>query len=101
MLSRIKTLLFVFAMLAGAAGPAIADENDPESKAGSAVANILFDTDASEFVSYKTKSDGSVDVTFANNTPDAIYSDILNKLQTHPDIKRVLAGKNGPRCSRF
>lgn len=70
--------------------------------ADSAVANILFDYDGSfEFASYKVNSSGFVDITFARNMPDTLYSEILKKLQEHPDISGVLAGKGGPTCSLF
>jgi len=81
------------------AGPAGAEE--VEDKTNAAIANILFENDADEFVSYSIRSDGWLDVTFASNTPDPIYSKILNKLETNPDIKGVLAGRNGPTCNRF
>lgn len=74
---------------------------DALSKTSSAVANILFEHDADEFASYSIKDNGFLDITFARNTPDALYSEILNKLQKHPDIKGVLAGKGGPSCPRF
>lgn len=75
--------------------------NDPASAASAAVSGILFDYDADEFASYVINDKGHVDITFARNTPDALYSEILNKLQTHPGIKSVLAGRGGPTCSRF
>jgi len=55
--------------------------------------------DADEFSSYSIEDDGFLDITFARNTPDVLYSEILNKLQKHPDIKGVLAGKSGTSCS--
>lgn len=80
-------------------GPVLAE--DALSKTSAAVTNILFDHDADEFASYDIRDSGFLDITFARNTPDALYSEILNKLQKHPDIKGVLAGKGGPTCSRF
>lgn len=74
----------------------VADELD---KADSAVANILFDYDGSqEFASYAINEDGFVDITFASNTPDKLYGEILTKMQNHPDIDGVLSGKGGPIC---
>lgn len=68
-------------------------------KASAAVANILFDFDGAEqFATYSVNDDGFVDITFARNMPDRIYSAILNRLQNNPDIKGVLAGKGGPVC---
>ena len=78
-----------------------ADEN-PMDKADSAVANILFDYDYSEeYTSYMVNDDGFVDVTFAENIPNKLYSDILNKLNKHPDINGVLADTTGAYCKRF
>jgi hypothetical protein len=74
---------------------------DALSKADAAVSNILFDEEADEFTSYSISQDGFVDITLARNTPDPLYSKILNKLLKHPDIKGVLAGKGGPICSIF
>lgn len=74
---------------------------DPESKSTDAVTAILFDHEAEEFATYKISHKGNVDITFASNTPDLIYSVILNKLLHHPDIPEVLAGKGGPACARF
>ena len=82
-----------------ATGPVLAE--DALTKTSSAVASILFEYDADEFASYGIRNDGFLDITFARNTPDDLYSEILNKLQKHPDIKGVLAGKGGPSCSRF
>jgi hypothetical protein len=74
---------------------------DAPSKTSAAVTNILFEYDADEFASYSIRDSGFLDITFARNTPDALYSEMLNKLQKHPDIKGVLAGRGGPTCSRF
>ena len=72
------------------------------SKADLAVAEILFEYDgAEEFASYKVAEDGFVDITFAVNTPDSLYSEILGKLNSHTDINGVLAGKTGSFCSLF
>jgi len=81
------------------ASPVLAE--DAEAKTSSAVTNILFEYDADEFASYRIRESGFLDITFARNTPDALYSEMLNKLQKHPDIKGVLAGRGGPTCSRF
>jgi len=83
------------------AGPWAAHAEDAMSKTSSAATGILFDYDASDFASYSIRDDGHLEITFARNTPDALYSEILNKLQNHPDIKGVLAGKDGPSCGRF
>ena len=73
-----------------------ADEMD---KSDAAVANILFEYDGSEeFASYAVKDDGFVDINFASNMPDKLFSEILTKMQNHPDINGVLAGRDGPIC---
>jgi hypothetical protein len=102
MLSKIRSCLLSVLLVCGAvaATPARGEE-DALSKAGTAVANVLFENDADEFASYGVRDNGFVDVVFARNTPDNLYNDILSKLQHHPDIKGVLAGKGGPTCSRF
>lgn len=79
----------------------LAIAQDEESIASGAVAEILFNEDAEEFTSYRVSPNGFVDITFARNTPDPIYSNILHKLKTDPGIKGVLAGKGGKACGRF
>ena len=74
----------------------VADELD---NADAAVTGILFDYEGSEeFATYIIKDDGFVDITFARNMPDKLYGEILAKLNNHPDIHGVLAGKGGPVC---
>ena len=97
-----KTLrCLLLAISLGLTGLPTAQAEDAVSKTSAAVSGILFDYDASDFASYRIRDDGHLEVTFARNTPDALYSEILNKLQNHPNIKGVLAGKDGPSCSRF
>ena len=88
-------------MTCGIAGASPVFAGDAASKTSAAVTNILFEYDADEYVSYSVQDNGFLDVTFARNTPDALYGEMLNKLQEHPDIKGVLAGRDGPTCSRF
>jgi hypothetical protein len=73
---------------------------DALQKADLAVATVLFDYEEPgyEFASYRVSEDGFVEIVFASNMPDDLYVEILNKLQNHPDIKGVLAGKGGPTC---
>lgn len=95
-------LAALFLPLALLIGSALALANEIESKASEAVANVLFDFDGSnEFVSYRVREDGFVDAVFARNTPEALYSEVVEKLRANPDIKGVLAGRGGPVCSRF
>lgn len=75
---------------------------DELGRADAAVATILFEFDGSEeFATYRANDDGSVDLIFARNTPDALYEKILTRLQQHPDISSVLASKGGPACRLF
>jgi len=94
-----RFLLAALLAAAVAATPALAD--DPMVRAGVAVANILFAHDGDQFTTYTVREDGFVDIDFARNTPEALYSQILGELQQSPDIKGVLAGKGGPVCSLF
>ena len=74
-------------------------EADTQAMADKAVANILFDFEyGSEVASYSVNEDGFVNMEFARNTPDKLYSDILTKIKNHPDIKGVLASKSAPAC---
>ncbi len=93
------TLALLLAFTLPFSTPATAQ--DAESKANAAVSAILFEEDADEFTSFRIDGKGFLNVTFASNTPDEVYSRILNKLQNHPDIRGVLAGKGGPACRRF
>ena len=77
-----------------------AQASDAQSRADLAVANILFDFDApSDLATYRIRDDGLVEIVFANNMPDKVYSDLLAKLNNHPDIPDVLAGRGGPPCA--
>lgn len=98
---KLSLAVLAFFIIYGVAGTGSVLAEDARSKASAAVTGILFDYNASDFSSYIVNEDGSLDFTFASNTPDAIYSEILNALQKNPDIKGVLAGKNGPTCSSF
>lgn len=74
-------------------------EMDARSKADAAVADILFDYEgAEEFASYAVRDNGFVDITFARNMPDALYSELLAKLKHDANIPGVLAGKTGRAC---
>ena len=81
---------------------ATASASDVQFKADSAVADILFEYYGSEqYASYAVSEDGFVDITFASNIPDDLYSEILGRLKKHEDIDGVLAGSSGPACSLF
>jgi hypothetical protein len=80
----------------------LAHSESVASRADLAVAEILFEYDGSEeYATYRVADDGFVDVTFAVNTPDPLYSEILARLNSHPDINGVLAGKTGSFCPLF
>ena len=98
---KISPYLIAVFMTCGIAGVGPVLAEDAESKSSAAVTNILFEYDADEFASYGISDSGFLDITFASNTPETLYSEILNKLQKHPDIKGVLPGRDGPTCSRF
>ena len=101
---KLRSYLFAVIMVYGitAANTLLAeDSKDLNSKATDAVTEILFDADIDDLASYKINDKGFLDITFANNTPDLLYSLMLNKFLHHPDIKGVLAGRGGPACSRF
>lgn len=93
MRSKISPYLLALLMTCGIAGTKPVMAEDATSKTSAAVAGILFEYDADEFASYSIQENGFLDVTFARNTPDALYSEILNKLQKHPDIKAYLQAK--------
>lgn len=97
MIKRLVLAAFLAATVCAA--PARAD--DPMVRAGVAVANILFAHDGDQFTTYTVRENGFVDIDFARNTPEALYSQILGELQHDPAIKGVLAGKGGPVCSLF
>ena len=74
-------------------------EEDKQSKADIAVANILFDYEyGSEFASYRVDENGFVDLIMATNTPDNVFSEILTRMQNHLDIDDVMSSKSGPAC---
>jgi hypothetical protein len=80
--------------------PMLAFAEGAQDKADLAVANILFDYDTpAEFASYRVNDTGFVEIVFASNMPDSVYAELLDKLNKHPDIADVLAGRGGPICS--
>lgn len=101
-MKQIVRYITVFSLLSALSVlPAWAEE-DAQSKAHRAVANLLFEYEgAEEFASYLIRPDGLADISFASNMRDALYSDLLGKLQKHPDINGVIAGKGGRACRRF
>lgn len=84
-----KNALLVASLFMVATG-ALAGEAESEA----ALTKILWDEEM-ENVSYKLRSNGFIDITFGSAVKDEDYSRILNKLQHHPDIPGVLAGRGG------
>jgi hypothetical protein len=94
-----KTIPFLLSACLLVASAAVSADEDRQSRADAAVANILFDYDyGSEFASYRVNEDGFVDIIMASNTPSQVYVEILNRLENHPDIDGVLASNSGPAC---
>lgn len=93
--------IMVLVAVCGLVAPAHVLAEDARTKATNAVTNILFDNNADDFVSYSIRENGFLDITFASNTPDPVYDKIITRLKNHPDIKGVLAGRDGPTCSSF
>jgi len=95
---RVTSLSFLFFVAISFSNIAWSEE-DKQSKADYAVANILFDYEyGSEFASYRIDENGFVDLIMASNTPDEIFSEILTRMQNHPDIDDVMSSKSGPAC---
>lgn len=97
-----KKIVVVVALLLSLVGMPQAYAEDARYLADSAVADILFEYDGAEtFATYTVNADGFVEISFARNIPDALYSEILGQLQSHENIQGVLAGTSGPACSMF
>lgn len=100
-LQRMMQRLILLAGLGCALLAPLAQAADAEARAEQAVAGILFDANADDFTTYRVSARGFVDINFASNTPDPVYSELLAKLKAHPDIQGVLAGKSLAPCKRF
>lgn len=99
MLTKYSALsLFILIFLLN---PIMANADTAQDKADLAVSNILFDYSQGdeEFASYRIDEYGYAHVTFATNTPDKLYREILNAMQAHQDIRDVIPDKGGPTCS--
>jgi hypothetical protein len=97
MIGQIRSVLIVMGLLLSGG---LLHAGEVGAKADLAVAEVLFDYDAaSEFATWRVGDDGMVEIVFAQNMPDGLYAELLNKLQNHPDIPDVLAGRGGPPCS--
>jgi len=74
----------------------------PEALASEdALAHILFDYDADAFTAYSIRRDGVIDITFARDVPDGLYSEMMDDLRQHPDVRGVRSARTGPACSLF
>ena len=77
----------------------LASAKDEMAAAEDAVSNVLWDyEDSFEYVLYSVSDSGYVEMTFASNTPDDLYVEIITKLNRHPDVDGLMAGKNGAVC---
>jgi hypothetical protein len=92
--------MFLILILLSSFHSSVTFAEDAMSLSHGAVSDILFDyDDVSEYVTFSTRSDGFVDITFPSNMPDPLYLEILTRLQTNKDIAGVLSGKGGASCS--
>lgn len=98
-MKKVLIMMLTLTVLGFGNNPVFAE--DARDKSSAAVSAILFENEVDEIVTFSVDDAGRVDLTFPRNTPDKIYSVILNKLKSHPDIKSVLAGKGGPACAAF
>jgi|AMFO01.1.fsa_nt_gi hypothetical protein len=84
--------------MAACATAAVADRASAED----AVTEVLWDyEDSFEFVQYSVSDSGHVVLTFASNTPDDLYSEIVTRIRNHPGVDSVLPGRDGGVCSLF
>lgn len=97
LLQKLTTFLLCSFLLTGQ--PLLAA--DPPLSAENAITDIIFEHDANDFVTYEIESSGYTKVTFARNTPDDIYNNMVSEMRKHPDINGLLPGKTGASCSRF
>jgi hypothetical protein len=101
-MTKLNFRLSIFFLIIFTGITSIANADDVRQKSELATAEILFDYDNSfEYTSFKVDHRGWVDILFAQNIPDDLYEEILDRLLNHPDIPGVLAGKGGPMCSIF
>ncbi|WP_026333185.1 hypothetical protein [Thioalkalivibrio sp. ALM2T] len=103
-----KTRLSLPVLLAGLfltlalTGCATTHATTPEARASEdALSHILFDYDADAFTAYNMRNSGRVDITFARDVPDGLYSEMMEELRAHPDIRGVRSARTGPACGLF
>ncbi|WP_079416378.1 hypothetical protein [Thiomonas intermedia] len=78
-----------------------AQAQSASSRAEDAMDQILFDFDASDYVSYRVVNFGYLEITFPNNTPRDVAQRILDAAKHSPDISGVRENFRGASCSRF
>ncbi|WP_019625394.1 hypothetical protein [Thioalkalivibrio sp. ALJT] len=66
-----------------------------------ALSQILFDYEADAFTAYNMRRNGTVEITFARDVPDGLYSEMVDELRAHPDIRNVRPARTGPACGLF
>ncbi|WP_017940341.1 MULTISPECIES: hypothetical protein [unclassified Thioalkalivibrio] len=96
-------LLFLISLPLAVSGCASTSQpNTPEALASEdALAQILFDYEADAFTAYNMRRNGTVDITFARDVPDGLYSQMVDDLRAHPDIRNVRSARTGPACGLF
>lgn len=78
--------------------PPLGHAGELRDRADAAVAGILFEYEISEYSSYRVNDKGFVDITFPRDMPEALYAEVLTRMQDDPAIDGVLSGKGGPGC---
>ncbi|OOC49729.1 hypothetical protein [Thioalkalivibrio versutus] len=95
-------LILVLALPLTLSGCATTHATTPEARASEdALSHILFDYDADAFTAYNMRRNGRVDITFARDVPDGLYSEMMDELRAHPDIRGVRSARTGPACGLF
>ncbi|CUA94633.1 hypothetical protein [Thiomonas bhubaneswarensis] len=78
-----------------------AQAQSASSRAEDAMDQILFDFDASDYVSYRVVNFGYLEITFPSNTPRDVARRILDAARHSPDISGIRENFGGAACSRF
>jgi len=66
-----------------------------QSKADAVVANMLFDNDLNEKVSYNVSKTGSVTIKFAESVKEKDYTKVVNLLRRNTAVDGVFAEQSG------
>ena len=98
----LPALILVLSLAIALTGCATTHANTPEALASEdALSQILFDHEADAFTAYNMRRSGRVDITFARDVPDGLYSEMMDDLRAHPDIRGVRSARTGPACGLF